>query len=229
MGVPVIYTDFDGVLNAFPDDKVLRRGGVGHTEWLKDGDPRKPLYDAKCAFRLDGNEQARTPVGRFRIHWSTELADAMYRLAVDGRAELNWLSTWQPYCVSTLDPMLGWDPRIARVVIWYDPVTMERRMTGKLATILSRVRVERRSEDPSPIVWIDDEECYDDAVEEVRAEGPAAPVLMVRPDMYIGISRRQWGLIERFVDDWRGFPSVTFDDEDDEDGSRAARGGHVGL
>lgn len=23
----VIYTDFDGVLNAFPDDKVLRRGG----------------------------------------------------------------------------------------------------------------------------------------------------------------------------------------------------------
>ena len=26
MGVPVVYTDFDGVLNAFPDDKVLRRG-----------------------------------------------------------------------------------------------------------------------------------------------------------------------------------------------------------
>ncbi len=32
----VIYTDFDGVLNAFPDDKVLRRGGVGHTQWLKE-------------------------------------------------------------------------------------------------------------------------------------------------------------------------------------------------
>ena len=30
----VIYTDFDGVLNAFPDDKALRRGGVGHTQWL---------------------------------------------------------------------------------------------------------------------------------------------------------------------------------------------------
>lgn len=47
----VIYTDFDGVLNAFPDDKVLRRGGVGHTQWLKEGDPRKELYDSARAFR----------------------------------------------------------------------------------------------------------------------------------------------------------------------------------
>ena len=229
MGVPVVYTDFDGVLNAFPDDKVLRRGGVGHTGWLKDGDPRKPLYDAARAFRLDGNEQARTPVGRFRIHWSTELTGAMYHLAVDGRAELNWLSTWQPYCVNTLDPMLGWDPSVVHNTVWYDPVTMERRLTGKLSTVLSRVRVERESDDPSPIVWIDDEECYSDAVEEVRAENPAAPVLMVRPDMHIGISRRQWEIIERFVDDWTGFPPVTFDDEDDEDGGRAARNGPVGL
>ncbi len=229
MGVPVVYTDFDGVLNAFPDDKVLRRGGVGHTGWLKDGDPRKPLYDAARAFRLDGNEQARTPVGRFRIHWSTELTGAMYHLAVDGRVELNWLSTWQPYCVNTLDPMLGWDPSVVHNTVWYDPVTMERRLTGKLSTVLSRVRVERESDDPLPIVWIDDEECYSDAVEEVGAENPAAPVLMVRPDMHIGISRRQWEIIERFVDDWTGFPPVTFDDEDDEDGGRAARNGHVGL
>lgn len=112
MGVPVVYTDFDGVLNAFPDDKVLRRGGVGHTGWMKADDPRKPLYDAARAFRLDGNRQARTPVGRFRIHWSTELASAMHALAVSGRVELDWLSTWQPYCVNTLDPMLGWDPSV---------------------------------------------------------------------------------------------------------------------
>ena len=28
MNRPVIYTDFDGVLNAFPDSKIQRRGGV---------------------------------------------------------------------------------------------------------------------------------------------------------------------------------------------------------
>ena len=192
MGVPVVYTDFDGVLNAFPDDKVLRRGGVGHTGWMKADDPRKPLYDAARAFRLDGNRQARTPVGRFRIHWSTELAGAMHALAVSGRVELDWLSTWQPYCVNTLDPMLGWDPSVVHNTVWYDPVTMERRLTGKLSTVLSRVRVERESDDPSPIVWIDDEECYSDAVEEVGAENPAAPVLMV------------WtgnGVLDRFLED----------------------------
>lgn len=47
----VIYTDFDGVLNALPDDKVLRRGGVGHTQWLKEGDPRKELYDSARSVR----------------------------------------------------------------------------------------------------------------------------------------------------------------------------------
>ena len=40
MNRPVIYTDFDGVLNAFPDSKIQRRGGVGHTGWLKPDDPR---------------------------------------------------------------------------------------------------------------------------------------------------------------------------------------------
>ena len=49
----VIYTDFDGVLNAFPDDKVLRRGGVGHTQWLKEGDPRKELYDFRACVSAD--------------------------------------------------------------------------------------------------------------------------------------------------------------------------------
>ena len=39
MNRPVIYADFDGVLNAFPDDKIQRRGGVGHTGWLKPDDP----------------------------------------------------------------------------------------------------------------------------------------------------------------------------------------------
>mgnify|MGYP002521339198 FL=1 len=229
MGIPVIYTDFDGVLNAFPDDKVLRRGGVDHAQWLKDDDPRKALYDPGRAFHLDGNMQARPPVGRYRVHWSRELSDALYGLAQDGRIELDWLTTWQPYCVNVLDPMLGWDPTVVHNTVWYNPVTMEHRLTGKLSTVLSRVRVERKSVDPSPIVWIDDEECCGDAMRKIAAKEPAAPVLMVRPDMHIGISRRQWALITRFVDDWAGFPPVTFDDEDGEDGIRATHAGHVGL
>ena len=102
----VIYTDFDGVLNAFPDDKVLRRGGVGHTQWLKEGDPRKELYDSERAFPLTGNEQVRTGHGRFRVHWSRELAGMMHDLALSGSVELNWLTTWHRIVQGCLTPCL---------------------------------------------------------------------------------------------------------------------------
>lgn len=104
---PVIFTDFDGVLNAFPDDKIQRRGGVGHTVWLKSDDRRAILYSEERAFQLTGNRVVNVPVGHFRIHWSRELANAIHALAVDGVAEVNWLTTWQPYCDRILDPVLG--------------------------------------------------------------------------------------------------------------------------
>ncbi|MGO5318089.1 hypothetical protein [Bifidobacterium boum] len=37
------------------------------------------------------------------------MANAIHALAVDGVAEVNWLTTWQPYCDRILDPVLGWD------------------------------------------------------------------------------------------------------------------------
>jgi len=96
---PVVFTDFDGVLNAFPDDKLLRRGGVNKVmTWAKPDSPYAKMYNPEKAFHLDGNEKAHTPVGSWRIHWSSELSDAMYALAVDGIVELWWLSTWQTRC-----------------------------------------------------------------------------------------------------------------------------------
>ena len=82
---PVVFTDFDGVLNAFPDDKLLRRGGVNKVmTWAKPDSPYAKMYNPEKAFHLDSNEKAHTPVGSWRIHWSSELSDAMYALAVDG-------------------------------------------------------------------------------------------------------------------------------------------------
>ena len=116
---PVVFTDFDGVLNAFPDDKLLRRSGVNKVmTWAKPDSPYAKIYNPEKAFHLDGNEKAHTPVGSWRIHWSSELSDAMYALAVDGIVELWWLSTWQPYCSQILDPMLGWDPMLVDVITW---------------------------------------------------------------------------------------------------------------
>ena len=66
---PVVFTDFDGVLNAFPDDKLLRRGGVNKVmTWTKPDSPYAKMYNPEKAFHLDGNEKAHTPVGSWRIH-----------------------------------------------------------------------------------------------------------------------------------------------------------------
>ena len=43
---PVVFTDFDGVLNAFPDDKLLRRGGVNKVmTWAKPDSPYAKMYN----------------------------------------------------------------------------------------------------------------------------------------------------------------------------------------
>ena len=56
---PVVFTDFDGVLNAFPDDKLLRRGGVNKVmTWAKPDSPYAKMYNPEKAFHLDGNEKA---------------------------------------------------------------------------------------------------------------------------------------------------------------------------
>lgn len=206
---PALYLDFDGVINAFPDNKVLRRGGIGHTGWLKDDDPRKQLYSEARAFRLDGNKQARTNRGRYRIHYSTTITDGLKAMAETGRISLHWLTTWQDYCENTLNPLLGWDGRYITTEYWYDPETGARRKTGKRRTVYEAIRRRDR-----PIIWVDDEECYDARLIEIEALQPKWPVLMIRPDERIGISRRQWELIQRFASTMETFPPAALDEEE---------------
>ena len=76
------YFDFDGVFNAFPDPKILRRGGQNHLEWLRNDDPRRELYDPdKNAFLLNGNSVIKIKEGSYRIHWSNELTNHIRLLA----------------------------------------------------------------------------------------------------------------------------------------------------
>ena len=202
----VVYTDFDGVLNAFAGADGVRASG---------GD---------AMFRLDG--EAVVPAGRaaYTVRWSHELAADMAALAHDGLIELVWLSTWQPY-TAALNATLGWDGRDVRTAQWYDPVTYTGLRGGKLRTVVRRIEAEGASATPLPIVWIDDEECTARAGRVVESAGPASPVCLVRPDSRIGVSRRQWRLIRAFVDDPAAFAPVTLDVEP----GAAERDGHLGL
>ncbi len=171
------------------------------------------MYNPEKAFHLDSNEKAHTPVGSWRIHWSSELSDAMYALAVDGIVELWWLSTWQPYCSQILDPMLGWIPcwSMSSPGMILSPNGDVRRANGRPsndAYASNAKRINPRRSYGSTMM-----NASNSARSSWRKLQPKAPVLMVRPDYRIGISRRQWKLIDTFVHHPEQFDTVTFDME----------------
>lgn len=225
---PLVFIDFDGVINAFPEDKVWRRGGQTG-KWLysrPDSDYRRRLYSLDHAFHLDSSEKITlwTPsedglgqtAASCRIHFSRELAKDIYDMQTSGEARVLWLSTWQPW-TGMLAFKLGWNDvndTIATVdtVRWYDPVTGIGRDTGKLYTIAAALEELKNAGVSRRIVWIDDEEANDHAVDWLKSHGldGVAPVLMVQPDERIGVSRDQWDHVKRFVDGVSGENELGF-------------------
>ena len=185
MGRPLLFIDFDGVINQFLDDKVMRR--QGRTDWMRPDDPRRAAYAPDNWFRPDRRERLLVhDLGRrFTIRWNAELVARLDALDADKR----WLSTWQPE-TGRLNRALGVD---WPTVHWYDPITREGILTGKRRTILGALKQDR------PIVWLDDEETTYNAGLAIQATPHEAPVLGVGPDSAIGVSRPQLALIEDFI------------------------------
>lgn len=185
MGRPLLFIDFDGVINQFPDDKVMRR--QGRTGWMRPDDPRRAAYAPDNWFRPDRRERllVRDLGRRFVIRWNAELVARLDALDADKW----WLSTWQPE-TAQLNRALGVD---WPTVQWYDPVTRDGILTGKRRTILDALKQDR------PIVWLDDEETTYNAGLAIQTTPHEAPVLGVGPDSAIGIGRPQMDLVEDFI------------------------------
>lgn len=112
---PLVFIDFDGVINQFPDDKVMRR--QGRTDWMESDDPRRVAYAPDNWFGPDRRERllVRDLGRRFTIRWNAELVARLDALDADKW----WLTTWQPE-TAQLNRALGVDWPTIR---WYDPVT----------------------------------------------------------------------------------------------------------
>lgn len=185
MGRPLLFIDFDGVINQFPDPKVMRRQGT--TDWMRPDDPRRAAYAPDNWFRPDRRERLLVhDLGRrFTIRWNAELVARLDALDADKW----WLSTWQPE-TAQLNRALGVD---WPTVQWYDPMTREGIWTGKRRTILDALAQNR------PIVWLDDEETTYNVGLAIQATPHEAPVLGVGPDSAIGVGRPQMDLVEDFI------------------------------
>ena len=135
MGRPLLFIDFDGVINQFPAPKVMRRQGT--TDWMRPDDPRRAAYAPDNWFRPDRRERLLVhDLGRrFTIRWNAELVARLDALDADKW----WLSTWQPE-TAQLNRALGVD---WPTVQWYDPTTREGIWTGKRRTILDALAQNR--------------------------------------------------------------------------------------
>lgn len=203
----VLYTDFDGVINAF--------GAMA---------PQATVPD-DAAFNADMVETIHIGEGHaYLVQWSGELVAAMAELATAGLVELAWLSTWQPF-TDRLEQALGWGHVPVETVHWYDPVTLAHLRDGKFSAVQSRARHEQLQERPLPIIWVDDEECTPRRHDLLQGMALRVPILMVRPDSRIGISRRQWSLIVDFLSTPERYGPVTLDEEL----TAASHDGHLGY
>lgn len=83
MGRPLLFIDFDGVINQFPDPKVMRRQGT--TDWMRPDDPRRAAYAPDNWFRPDRRERLLVhDLGRrFTIRWNAELVARLDALDAD--------------------------------------------------------------------------------------------------------------------------------------------------
>jgi hypothetical protein len=126
MGRPLLFIDFDGVINQFPDDKVMRR--QGRTGWMRPDDPHRAAYAPDNWFRPDRRERllVRDLGRRFVIRWNAELVARLDALDADKW----WLTTWQPE-TGRLNRALGVDWPTIR---WYDPITRDGIPTGMRET-----------------------------------------------------------------------------------------------
>lgn len=222
------YFDFDGVFNAFPDPKILRRGGQNHLEWLENDDPRKELYDPdKNAFPLNGNSVIKIKEGSYRIHWSNELTSHIRLLVGSGDLSFHWLTTWQPY-TELLDNLLGFSGNIndnpvgvisTETEQWYDPDTRRGIWTGKPDIISKRIHKAYENGDPLRLIWVDDEECdctglkaVKNALNQYEDDG-SVKVLLIRPDEKIGLSRHQFDEITKFIKHGEDYSRLSYDVE----------------
>lgn len=203
---PVMFVDYDGVLNVFPPDKVQRRGGVGSTDWMKDEVMIRTFSDDN-AFRPDARRRTVVTDGggyrmRISVRWSTELAGLIDADVTAGLADYVWLSTWQPY-TERLERWMGWDPTRYRTAVWYDAGTSAGIWTGKYDTVRDQVRADTLTGVTRPIVWVDDEEADGTAAMRLQqlVDPKLTPMLMIQPDARIGISRPQWRRIHEFITD----------------------------
>lgn len=207
---PIIFCDFDGVINQFPyrwvkesdgsHDKEVEYGG--HTNY---GFFHKDFNDEKF-FRADEFTMMPTHKGTFALSYSSEMVDRLRKLIVDDLVHFVWLTTWRAEAVSLLNPLFNF-PEHVNYLEWSNKMS-DHNHAFKGYAIFDYFD-EHPDERERKIVWLDDVatrgyanwregEGFGSASLEAADNLPDNRLVLLTDGLY-GISRAEMNMIEEFV------------------------------
>jgi len=216
---PIIFLDFDGVINAIPRERIyvgpepadiLDMYPSKNWEW-KDVTP-----DLETHFELDQITTAHTNGRDYKITYSSEVVAALRELIVEDKVQFIWLTTWREDAMSKLNPILGFPNDKTSSLQWFDTsISHTNPQMGKYYGMIDYFEKLERDNvdlDGTSIVWVDDVATIGfvdltDKEKKFRIEHYAAspvllyPSLVVKPDMHFGISRAELKSIQDFVEE----------------------------
>lgn len=174
-----VYLDFRGVIS--PVDLTSDRGSIRNAASRQRLSGTIPASEFEYDCR-DGN-----------MSWSSELARRLVALTDDGSIRLTWLTSDWPF-VPTINKLLKL--RHTRKEDYVDK-------NSKYTTIKRAIRQCARRRPQCRLVWIDDDYGADDDLWRIGLSDLVAKhgiaMLKITPNGAIGISRRQWEVVEEFV------------------------------
>lgn len=176
---PVLYLDWDGVVNFFGSRNQYRKRSGFH--YLRRGSAM-PIAEFSP---WGGNGFA--PRGPFSLNWSAELLRKLAELPVDIVA----LTTWR-HSFTELIKATQWELESFRVLDWVDgPKGKEH--AGKIPAL-----IQDQIMNPRPFIWADDEAIafYND---DHRKMLEGIPQLLLAPDEKVGLTMADYEAMLKFL------------------------------
>lgn len=207
---PILFCDFDGVINQFPyrweketdgsHDKEIEHGGRTSYGFFYDD------FNDEKFFRADEFAMVSTSKGAFPISYSSEIAERIKRLIVDDVVHFVWLTTWRDEAVSLLNPLLGL-PEHVNYLHWTQKMS-DYNHAGKGHAIMNYFGQNPEQAERS-MVWIDDvatrnyynwreSNGFVNNNKDNHVGFPDSKLILLT-DEYYGISRAEMQAIEAFV------------------------------
>ena len=214
---PILFLDFDGVLNAFPHkfNWVGERPLNGH-QGADFNDPKnwelevlKP--NVETHFELDVNTTAEHNGHTYKITYSSELVESLRKLIVEDKIKLVWLTSWREASETKLNPMLGFPKDKVGFLAWQSTSISPRNpQIGKyygLCDYIEKREKENLIDKGTPLIWVDDLATVGFAnlsPNEIkyRKKNESSPLdnypsLVLTPDEKWGISRKELRSIQK--------------------------------